>query len=163
MSNQVFSDKDLLREITTYSPEETMEVGRMIASVSEKGDFIALSGDLGSGKTTFVKGFVSAFSSPVYVKSPSFTIVNEYELENGATVFHIDLYRVDSSALDDIGFVEFLDRGIVIVEWSEKMLAYVPEKSLLIRFEIIGSDARKIYFYGGLNWKQRLTLATNLK
>lgn len=140
-----------------------MKIGRMIAKVSNRGDFIALSGDLGSGKTTFVKGFVSAFSSPVYVKSPSFTIVNEYELENGSTVFHVDLYRVDSSALDDVGFIEFLDRGIVIVEWSEKMVAYVPEDSLLIRFEILEDNARKISVYGGSNWKKRLKQATNLK
>ncbi len=127
----------------TLSPEATEAVGESLARLYEKDDslprFIALYGDLGVGKTAFVRGFTRVFSQ-ARVKSPTFALVNEYR-GDALSVFHFDMYRIESEEeLYSIGFYDYADRnGICLVEWSENIPFALPEKYL--RVEIIKNSA----------------------
>ena len=114
------------------SPEETEALGAALATLLQ-GDaalprFVALYGDLGVGKTAFVRGFASVLSPESLVRSPTFTLVNEYR--NKATkksLFHFDMYRIDSEDdLYSMGFDDYPDRGICILEWCEKIPFALP-------------------------------------
>jgi tRNA threonylcarbamoyladenosine biosynthesis protein TsaE len=126
-------------KIKTASPEETERVGKDLASLMS-GDaalprFVALYGDLGVGKTAFVRGFTSLLSPSARVKSPTFALVNEYK-GSSLSVFHFDMYRIaDEDDLYSIGFYDYFDRnGICLVEWSENIEYALPES--YIRVEI---------------------------
>ena len=131
-------------KIQTSSPTQTEEVGRALAQMmltdSSLPPFVALYGDLGVGKTAFVRGFTSAISPSARVKSPTFALVNEYKGEK-LSVFHFDMYRIeDEDELYSIGFFDYADRnGICLTEWSENILSSLPEA--YIRVEITKNDA----------------------
>lgn len=132
-------------DIYTSSPEETENFGKQIAA-ELAGDaslprFIALYGDLGVGKTAFVRGLASVLSPGAAVRSPTFALVNEYR-RGAIPVFHFDMYRIeDEDALESIGFYDYLDRGLCVVEWSENIPYALPECHL--RVEITKCDADK--------------------
>lgn len=111
-------------------------LGELICSEGSPSDFIALKGDLGAGKTAFVRGFASVVSPGSIVRSPTYTIVNEYR--RGKTpLFHFDLYRIsDENDLYSIGYYDYIDNGISIVEWSERAEGELPFPRYEI--EIIG-------------------------
>ena len=129
--------------VFTNSPTETEEVGKELANLFATGEplprFIALYGDLGVGKTAFVRGFTSVFAPAARVKSPTFTLVNEYrdKTKNAPAVFHFDMYRInDEDELYSIGFYDYLDgNGICLVEWSENIEYALPESLLVVRIE----------------------------
>lgn len=134
---------------TTAAAAETEAVGRALAArllaVGRKTAFVALFGDLGVGKTAFVRGFVSATAADARVKSPTYTIVNEYR--GGAVpVFHFDVYRIEGE--DDLystGFYDYLERGYLLCEWSEKIPFALPEDRITVRIEKTdGGDGRRI-------------------
>lgn len=106
-------------ELTTHSPEETEQAGEILAQRLRPGDILAMSGDLGAGKTAFVRGLARGLGYSGPVQSPTFTIVNEY-LGGRLPLFHFDLYRLgDAEELYDLGFEEYPDRGgVCAVEWS---------------------------------------------
>lgn len=136
---------DLKSEIFyTSSPEETMELGKKMGEGLKTGDLIALVGELGAGKTLFTKGLVQGLGVTGYVKSPSFTIVNEYK--GRLSVYHIDLYRLgDINEIHELGIEEyFYSDGITIVEWADKAYSLLPEKYILIKFFYTGEKTRKI-------------------
>ncbi len=130
----------ILKEIITHSPEETEAVGFEIASELKKDlsipPFIALYGDLGVGKTAFVRGFTKVFSPNALVRSPTFALVNEYPSTSGRRLFHFDMYRItDEDDLYSIGYYDYLDDGsICLVEWSENIPYAIPDEH--IRVEI---------------------------
>ena len=137
-----------------YTPDvaRTEEVGKQLAQEIEKNvalpPFVALYGDLGVGKTAFVRGFVSEISPTATVRSPTFALVNEYKAKPRA-LFHFDMYRIDSEDdLDSIGFYDYLDRkGICLVEWSEKIPFALPEQFLRVTIEkndVSNPNCRKI-------------------
>lgn len=138
-------------ETITESPEETEKAGAFLAALmlNEKlPPFVALFGDLGVGKTAFVRGFTSAIAPNARVKSPTFALVNEYRGER-LSVFHFDMYRIeDEEQLYSIGFYDYTDRhGICLVEWSENIEEFLPES--YIKVEIVkdllkGENFRKI-------------------
>ena len=111
-------------EYTTHSPEETEALGAEYARSLHPGDVVAFSGDLGAGKTAFTRGL----GYEGRVTSPTFAIANEYDTPAGR-VAHFDLYRIlDSEALFEIGFDEYLDGSrIVLIEWSENATDILPE------------------------------------
>ena len=125
-------------EIQTISPAQTEDVGRALAremlSDSSLPPFVALYGDLGVGKTAFVRGFTSAISPSARVKSPTFALVNEYK-GDGLSVFHFDMYRIeDEDELYSIGFFDYADRrGICLVEWSENIEESLPDDYIRVR------------------------------
>jgi len=130
----------------TCSPEDTENIGRELAQLM-LGDaslprFVALYGDLGVGKTAFVRGFTSAIAPSARVKSPTFALVNEYK--GGATsVFHFDMYRInDEDELYSIGFYDYFDRnGICLTEWSENIEYALPESMIRVDISKISADA----------------------
>lgn len=137
----------VLKEIITNSPEETEAVGFELAQEIEKNlalpSFIALYGDLGVGKTAFVRGFAKVFSPNALVRSPTFALVNEYPTKNGRRVFHFDMYRItDEDDLYSIGYYDYLDDGsICLVEWSENIPYAIPDE--YIRVEITKTNLDK--------------------
>ena len=106
----------------TNGPEETEALGARLARALEPGAVVAFTGDLGAGKTAFVRGLARGLGIPDRVTSPTFTIVNEYE-GGRLPLFHFDLYRLGSAdELFDIGWEDYLARGgVCAVEWSERM------------------------------------------
>ena len=125
---------DIVLKTVTFSAEETESVGaqlaRLIEDRSDLPQFIAMYGDLGSGKTAFTRGFTSVISPASAVRSPTFTIVNEYR--GGKTpVFHFDMYRISGEDdLYSIGFYDYLQSGICLCEWSENIEFALPDEYL---------------------------------
>ena len=126
--------------IYTDSAAETERVGAALAAEME-GDttlppFVALYGDLGVGKTAFVRGFASVFCEGILVRSPTFALVNEYRGKK-RTLFHFDMYRITGEDdLYSIGFDDYLNRdGIALVEWSENIPFALPDDYLKVVIE----------------------------
>lgn len=138
--------------ITTRSQEETHELGRRIGKTIDAPLAIALTGDLGSGKTALIKGLAEGLDVPpeYYVTSPTYTIVNEYP--GRFRLFHLDLYRIsDPLELEDIGFDDILGGiGVVAIEWAERLEAEDFSPDVVIHMLADGPTARQvsIFFYG---------------
>ena len=134
------------KKYTTHSPEETFDLGQKIGILIDDPIVLALSGDLGSGKTVFVQGLARGLEVPsdYYITSPTFTLVNEYPAR--LRLFHIDLYRLDHFGdLEDIGLHDILsNRAVVAIEWAEKLPEDFASNYMKIAFEIIDDNTRKI-------------------
>ena len=131
---------NIYKQIQTHTPEETEAVGIELAQAIEKGEvprFVALEGDLGVGKTVFVRGFVSVVAPGAAVRSPTFALVNEYRnKETGKKVYHFDVYRIeDEDDLYSMGFYDYIDSGICLVEWSENIRYAFPKSYVTVRIE----------------------------
>ena len=138
-------------EHVTNSPVETEALGEMLAGRLEPGTVIAFTGDLGAGKTAFVRGLARGLGIAERVTSPTFTIVNEYE-GGRLPLFHFDMYRLGSAdELFDIGWEDYLARGgVCAVEWSENVSDALEEGCLRVdirRGE--RDDQRRITIEGG--------------
>jgi len=137
-------DKKL--DITTHSADETRQLGRRIGRLIKQPVIIALIGDLGSGKTAFVQGLALGLDVPVeyYITSPTFTLINEYPAR--LPLYHADLYRLETVRdLEDIGLDELLyGQGVLAVEWADKLAENLSGDYLVLQFEIIDDDCRKI-------------------
>jgi len=133
-------------EFITKSEKETFELAYKIASELGEKRIVCLNGELGAGKTVFVKGFCSFFGiSEIW--SPTFTIVNEYE--GNQKVYHFDVYRLaDEEEFYAIGGEEYFENGICIIEWSDLVKDAIPEEAVDIRIEKIDDDTRKINVLG---------------
>lgn len=134
-------------EYITHSAAETEQLGRDIAlTLTKRGQpfFIAMYGDLGAGKTVFVRGLASVLSPGSRVKSPTYTIVNEYR-KGEVPLFHFDLYRIgDTTELDGFGFEEYVAGGNCIAEWSENLGELIPADAVLVKIQKRGEDERLI-------------------
>ena len=133
---------------TTNSAEETMRLGTRIGQKLPRSCVIALSGDLGCGKTTFVKGLARALGvNPSKVNSPSYVLIKEYSGEKG-DMFHFDLYRLDKSesifmlGLDDY----FVQNGMLAIEWAEKAKDLLPDDYICITIKALSEKKRKFSF-----------------
>lgn len=135
--------------LTTEDVTSTEKVGASLACAIASAHphtpvFVALYGDLGAGKTAFVRGFASVLSPGSRVKSPTYTIVNEYRM-GAYPLFHFDLYRIeDPDALDSIGFEEYLKSGVCIAEWSEHLGDARPEEMLTVTITKLDENRREI-------------------
>jgi tRNA threonylcarbamoyladenosine biosynthesis protein TsaE len=128
----------------TDSVEATGRLGAAFASALRVGDVVALRGDLGAGKTRFVAGMVHAFDPHARVRSPSFTLVNEYLL--ATPIFHLDLYRLErSSETDSLGLDEYASRGALIVEWGERLPSSWLAEALMIAITSGDGDERTFH------------------
>ena len=135
----------ILFEIITDSVEETLETGKSLAEFlkDKKGTFVAMFGDLGTGKTAFVRGFCSILAPKDRVFSPTFAIINEY-LSGNIPVYHFDVYRItDDDDLYSTCFYEYLDRedGIILCEWSENIPFALPDEKIEVHIEKIDAIA----------------------
>ena len=129
------------------SPAETEAIGRQVAEKIGVGSVLALKGDLGSGKTLFVKGVVDGLGSSADVTSPTFTILHEYR-GGRLPVYHFDLFRVENpQALARLGLDDyFFGDGISVIEWADRFPEFVPEQARWIFFEIKSETQRAIRF-----------------
>ncbi|MFB6347835.1 MAG: tRNA (adenosine(37)-N6)-threonylcarbamoyltransferase complex ATPase subunit type 1 TsaE [bacterium] len=132
----------------TETPEETIRLAGQQSQQWESPRVVALTGELGSGKTTFVKRVVSSFGGDkTKVRSPSFTLVNEYT-DTSLRVVHADLYRAESSGEQlTIGLEDYFDRGYVLVEWANYWTGSWPEDSIGYRFKHVEENVRRIERY----------------
>lgn len=135
-----------MKEFYSKNVSDTDAVAAEIASLLKKGDVLALYGEMGAGKTAFVRGLVKALCPECLplVHSPTFAIVNEYEGER-ITVYHYDLYRIADE--DDLYSTGYFDRlggeGIVVTEWSELIDSAIPSDAYRLRIEKAGETERK--------------------
>lgn len=127
------------------SVQETRDCGASLARKASPGDVFALQGDLGTGKTEFVRGFMAELLPDAPVRSPSFAIVNTYETPR-FPVYHFDFYRLGGyDELIEIGFDEYLSgEGVCIVEWADLFPDALPKTTRWISFEDRGGDLREI-------------------
>lgn len=138
----------MARDFTTNSPEETIALGQQLASMLAPPKLVVLRGDLGAGKTTLVKGIAEGFRAASHddVTSPTFTLIHEYR-GPAATLYHIDLYRIDTQreldtlALDDL----MTDYSVLLIEWGEKFARFQRERNVEIAIERISENERKIH------------------
>lgn len=128
--------------------EETKELGRRLGRRLKRGDVVCLYGELGSGKTTMIKGIASALGiNERDIASASFLIIAEHK--GTIPFYHIDLYRLEHERIADIGLNEYLGRnGISVIEWAEKAGDEIPDGSIKIRLTYIGEDSREIEIEG---------------
>ncbi len=131
----------------SHSEEETMEIAGRLAASLGPGDIVGLTGDLGAGKTRFVKGVAKALGiDPESVNSPTFTLIQEYAGRNGLPLYHFDCYRIKSAeeALE-IGSEEyFYGDGVSVIEWPEKIEEILPTRLIRVTITVIGPDSRRI-------------------
>ncbi|TME91345.1 MAG: tRNA (adenosine(37)-N6)-threonylcarbamoyltransferase complex ATPase subunit type 1 TsaE [Chloroflexi bacterium] len=129
-----------MREIVTNSPDETEAEGEELGRRLRAGDLILLTGPLGAGKTTFVRGLARGAGSEAQVASPTFQLVRIYP--GRVQLAHVDLYRVKAAGeLADLGLDELIDEGAVVVEWGDRIEAKTGRQ---ITFETLGGDRRRI-------------------
>jgi len=132
-------------DIIVNTPQECMELGEKISSQIKPGNIISLEGELGAGKTTFVKGILKGLNYKYDVTSPTFTLINEYDAD--IKVIHIDFYReTNSKRWEVIGLDEYLySNNIVILEWGNIVKDILPDDMITITFDHIEINKRKIY------------------
>jgi len=139
-------------QIITHSVTQTQRLGSLLGARLEPAFIIALSGELGSGKTAFVQGLAKGLdvSEKYYITSPTFTLINEYPGRH--RLFHVDLYRIEHiSELDDIGLDEVLHQNAVIaIEWADKLSGDTLSDHLSLQFKLTGEESRQIdiFAYG---------------
>jgi tRNA threonylcarbamoyladenosine biosynthesis protein TsaE len=145
----------------------TIRLGRRLAGLVRDGDVIVLDGDLGSGKTVFARAFILALGGGPEVPSPTFTLVQSYELEPGAStgaqskpgaVHHFDLFRLGGPGeVAELGLEECLARGVTLIEWPDRLGPLLPVDRLDMRFEFdVAAEARRVHLTGFGDWPDRL-------
>jgi tRNA threonylcarbamoyladenosine biosynthesis protein TsaE len=136
------------KEFITTDFKQTQKLGELLAKEinlsAGRGKIICLSGDLGTGKTTFTQGLLKGLKVKGPYTSPTFVIMKKYS----QNIFHIDAYRVGTDDIKSLGWEEIANnpRNIVIIEWAEKICGIIPKKALWIEFQWISEKKRKIIF-----------------
>ena len=142
------------------SPADLEAFGARLAAVARVGDVIALSGDLGAGKTTLARGLLRGLGLEGEAPSPTFTIVQTYEPpEMRLPVWHCDLYRLeDPEEAIELGLEEAFDDAVVLIEWPERLGAYLPADALRLRLEGAGEPQRRLTAEVPTAWETRWPL-----
>ena len=131
-------------KLITNSEFETIEIAQNIESEKFPNMVICLNGELGSGKTMFVKGIANALGINEVITSPTFNIIKEYEGE--LPLYHLDVYRLDEAS-NDIGIEEYFSKGgIVVIEWAENIKDILPEERLDVKIKVLGENKRSLVF-----------------
>jgi tRNA threonylcarbamoyladenosine biosynthesis protein TsaE len=141
------------REFTTNSPEETMALGATLGAPLKGGEIILLRGDLGAGKTLLTKGIMEGLApgSSSSVVSPSFTLVNIYNAR--LDIIHVDLYRLDSEEIGNLGLEDFMDKDhVMVVEWAEHARNFFMGDIVEITIDYLGDHSRKITIISYIPW-----------
>jgi tRNA threonylcarbamoyladenosine biosynthesis protein TsaE len=131
--------------LTSGSAAETEAAGARLAENLQVGDVVALVGELGAGKTQFVKGIARGLGVADTVTSPTFTLIHEYR-GGRLSLYHFDFYRLDQAgALTTIGFDEYLSGdGVCVIEWADKFASVIPAQAHWVRLRIISPEVRAI-------------------
>lgn len=146
--------------IESRSVQETRELGRRIGAAACPGTVLALVGELGAGKTQFTKGVATGLGlpDPDVVTSPTFVLMNSYDAR--VPIKHYDLYRIEGRELGALGFDDYRDSSVILLEWGEK----APDLGdhVRVEFEIAGESARRITFRASGPASRRLLESVNL-
>jgi tRNA threonylcarbamoyladenosine biosynthesis protein TsaE len=129
--------------VTTNSEEETFALGQNVAKTLSPGTFVLLHGDLGAGKTAFVRGMAAGLgANPDEVSSPTFVLIQHYKAPT--PLVHVDLYRLEhSAAVDDLGLEELASGAVVAVEWAERLPRPI-DGSVTVQIQDVGNNSRQI-------------------
>lgn len=130
--------------LTSTSPEDTQAAGERLAHTLGPGDVIALTGELGAGKTCFVQGLARGLGATTWATSPTFVLINEYRAR--LPIHHVDAYRVSGPAeMIDIGLLDLIDAdGVTVIEWPERVRPLLPARTIEVTIEGLGDDPRTI-------------------
>ena len=136
---------------------EMEELGRRIASMIQRGDTVALEGDLGAGKTTLARAILRALGVAGEVPSPTFTLIQHYETPR-LKIAHCDFYRIENPAeVDELGLEEALKDGALLIEWPERAPGRIEADALRIRIGIVGESERAVQFSGPARWARPMS------
>ncbi len=129
---------------------DTRKFGIELAKKLKPGDIIALTGDLGTGKTTLTKSIAEGLGITEMITGPTFTIVQEYN-EGRLPLYHFDVYRIsDLEEMYELGYEEyFFGQGVCVVEWADQIMELIPEDSIIIRIEYGASEDERVYWIKG--------------
>lgn len=140
------------KKLITASGKETQQLGEKLVKELDGNTVIALYGDLGSGKTTFVQGVAHALGIENNIQSPTFLLMKEYEVEDKSLsikkLYHLDLYRLSEYSKDDLGLSDILeDKSVlVVIEWADRIKGILPQKRINVFFEHNNNQTRSISF-----------------
>jgi tRNA threonylcarbamoyladenosine biosynthesis protein TsaE len=137
--------------LTSASPEDTQAAGERLAQMLAPGDVIALTGELGAGKTCFVQGLARGLGATTWATSPTFVLINEYRAR--LPIHHVDAYRVSGPAeMIDIGLLDLIDAdGITVIEWPERVRSLLPARTIEVSIEGLGDTPRTITIERGVS------------
>ncbi len=134
-------------EFFSRSPQQTHRLGIRLGKELRLGDLICLQGDLGSGKTTFVRGVAQGWGSIDPVSSPTFVLINEYRRPDERTLYHLDAYRIETAQeAAELDLETLLARGPLIIEWADRLLPILPAERLWIEIEYVDEEVRRFSF-----------------
>ena len=127
---------------TSHSEEDTMELAENIESEKFANMVICLRGELGSGKTVFVKGFARSLGINEAITSPTFTLLKEY-MNGEIPLYHMDVYRLEDGGEDTVGIADYFNKGgVTIIEWSDIIKDQLPDERLEIKFKVVDDETR---------------------
>jgi tRNA threonylcarbamoyladenosine biosynthesis protein TsaE len=136
--------------LSSENPEYTFQFGKNLGMLLSPGDVVALVGELGAGKTTLTQGIVLGLGvgGEHYIGSPTFTLINEYA--GRMPVYHLDFYRTETPAeIVNLGLEEYLHgEGVAVIEWADKVEAFLPEEHIMITLQYIDSTVRTLEIEG---------------
>lgn len=137
-----------MNTLSIPSLEDYIQAARAFLKIARDVSVIAFSGELGAGKTTFIQSLCRELGISAEVTSPTFSLVNEYFLRDGSSIFHFDLYRIeDQSELFDMGYEEYFYSGArCFIEWPEKARELIPEDALLVEIRVRENLSREVVF-----------------
>jgi tRNA threonylcarbamoyladenosine biosynthesis protein TsaE len=134
-------------DFISRSAEQTRRLGLRLGAMLLPGDILALSGDLGSGKTTLVQGIAQGWGSIDPVSSPTFVLINRYRRPDGELLHHMDAYRIESALeAEDLDLDALISEGALIVEWAEKIKSALPADALWINMSWLADEQRNLVF-----------------
>ena len=130
--------------LTSTTPEDTRAAGERLAHTLAPGDVVALTGELGAGKTCFVQGLARGLDATTWATSPTFVLINEYRAR--LPIHHVDAYRVSGPAeMIDIGLLDLIDAdGVTLIEWPEKVRSLLPPRTIEVSIDGVGEEPRTI-------------------
>ena len=133
-----------MESLTLTNRDATIALGKKIGQQLVAGDVLVLDGDLGAGKTTFTKGLAAGLEITDIIKSPTFTIIHQYQ-DGRLPLYHMDAYRLENGGAEDLGLEEYFDGdGVSVVEWAEFVEDELPADFLAIHFKRTGDDNTRI-------------------
>jgi tRNA threonylcarbamoyladenosine biosynthesis protein TsaE len=153
----------LLATIISRNPEDTFSIGRIIGESLSAGDIVALSGDLGRGKTYLTKGIARGLgvSEHYQITSPTFTLINEYP--GRLTLYHFDLYRLETFLdMINLGYEEYLfGEGVSVIEWAEKASDILPDETIFVSLTYLDENRRRMVISG--NYERLSNISNTFK
>ena len=131
-------------QVNLPNRQATIELGQRLAPFLQAGDVLVLNGDLGAGKTTFTKGLATGLGINQMIKSPTFTIIREYQ-SGRLPLYHMDIYRLEDGGAEDLGLEEYFDGdGVSVVEWAQFAEDELPDEFLAITFKRTDDESKRI-------------------